>query len=188
MTEDGLKESEDLAAGETEQEDHSSDNLGKKGKLSKKKMIIIAASVSTALVLIIGGLIAWKFLSGKADEKQAEKKDLKKAAVVFEHDPTLDNMVRLEPFKLPLQDEMGDWELRVTIELEAASFSVKEEIENKKEEIREAFMPLLQARRPSALQGIDSKIALRTELIMTANKIMRKGKIRNLYFTQFVVI
>ncbi|MBU0995509.1 MAG: flagellar basal body-associated FliL family protein [Proteobacteria bacterium] len=188
MTENGLTESEEITDDETGEQDRSSGNLVKKGKLSKKMMIIIAGSVSSVFILVIGGIIAWKSLSGKSDEKQTEKKDLKKATVVFEHDPALDNMFSLEPFKLPLRDEMGDWELRVAIELEAAAPSVKQEIGNRQEEIREVFGSILQSRRPSALQGVDSKIALRTELIMALNKMLKKGKIKNLYFTQFVVI
>jgi flagellar FliL protein len=47
--------------------------------------------------------------------------------------------------------------------------------------------PLLKWGILADIQGMDGKIALRNELIRRINQILTNEKIRNLYFTEFVV-
>lgn len=163
---------------------------GDEGKSSKKKRLFLIIGILILLLILGGaGVLFWKWKAGKSHEAHSEEEAPPHAEViVIEEDPALKNMVALAPFKIPLKDSMGEWVFRVTLSLEAESASVKEEIEKRQEELREALTPLFQARRPSGLQEMDSKIALKTELIMAVNAFLKSGKIKNLYFTEFFVI
>ena len=158
--------------------------------LSRKMIIIITVSVVTLVILIAGGIFALKMMSGDSSEESAEKvgKEASKAVDFDLPVPDLENILPLKPFIIPLKDDAGDWELNVTIELEASTNRTKKEIEERMDEIRDALVPVFSKRSPNSLQNVASKIELRTELIITINHMLKKGKIRNLYFTQFVVM
>ena len=46
---------------------------------------------------------------------------------------------------------------------------------------------LLSSKSLDEIQTVEGKIALRQELIQRINQILTTGKIRNLYFTEFVI-
>ncbi len=188
------EESEEIEDDELDDDDDFSadEEPEKKGRfklnLSRKMIIIIAASVLSLIVVVTVGIVSWKMLSDEPVEEIAEEREAETSADVSLPVPELENIIPLEPFIAVLKDEVGDWELKVTMEFEIGSEKVRKELDNRVYEIREAIIPILEKRRPNALQGIDGKIGLRTEIIMTINRMLKKGKIRNLYFTQFVVM
>ena len=188
MTDDAHDESAEIMAEDADALESSPEEASKgKGPRKKIKMIIVVLLI--VLVAALGGVAAFKFLGGKPAETPEEPKASGQASSTpaFEVDPALENMVTLPPFDLPLKDDMGNWELRVTITIEAANGSVKNEIEEKLYKIYDAIAPQLQTRSPTALQGVDAKITLKTELIVIVNRILTRGKIKNLYFTRFYV-
>lgn len=191
VAEKGKTQSKEPAVDDTSPESELSGSVTEKGRISKKKWIIIAGAVLTLLILVAAGIFSWKFLAGNpGEEKTEEHPSVPETAAVEQtpQDPALVNIFPLAPFKLKIKDDMGEWEFRVSLSLEAASPPVKEEIEKRQEEIRAIMTPILQSREPSALQDVDNKIALKTELIIAVNKLLKKGKIKNLYFTEFFVI
>ena len=161
-----------------------------KGKGPRKKIKIIIVMIVVILVAAIGGIVAFKFLANNSSENPDQPNGSGQVSSIpgFKKDPAMDNMVTLPPFELSLKDDMGSWEFRVTITIEAANSSVKNEIEEKLDTIYDTIVPQLLKRSPTALQGVDTKIALKTELIAIVNKIVTKGKIKNLYFTRFYVL
>lgn len=194
-------EAEDSADDDSEEKDSGEEESPEKGSkkkfklnLSRKMIIIIAASTLFFIVLLTGGIIAWKMMGDDPSEEMVEEAlegtDPETPQTVdFDLPiPDLENILPMEPFVIPLKDDSGDWELNITIELEVANQKTKKEVEKRMDEIREAIEPVLGTRRPNALQNVASKIELRTELIITINKMLKRGKIRNLYFTQFVVM
>lgn len=168
-------------------EGDSKNKSSKKGlKLSKKQIVTLSAIVGTLLLLIIIAGVVMKMMGGDAAEE--DKEDNKEAPAIILPLPEVVNILPLKPFKIPLTDDLGDWELNVTIALEVPNKEVQKEIERRSEEIREALPPILGKRSPNMLQSVTEKIALRTELIAKINKMLKSGKIKNLYFTEFVVM
>ena len=54
-------------------------------------------------------------------------------------------------------------------------------------QLRDGILLLLSSKSMEEIQGIEGKIALRSELVMRVNQILKQGKVRNLYFTEFVI-
>jgi flagellar FliL protein len=46
---------------------------------------------------------------------------------------------------------------------------------------------LLSSKTLEQIQDIDGKIALRNELVSRINQALQQGRIKNLYFTEFVI-
>jgi flagellar FliL protein len=54
-------------------------------------------------------------------------------------------------------------------------------------QLRDVVLLLLSSKTLEEIQGTEGKIILRRELVLRINQVLQKGKIRNLYFTEFVI-
>ena len=167
MADEELNVDED-SGGEEEQE-------GKK-KLPIKWIIIGVA----ALLLIGGGVFGWLMFTG-GEDKDAPKKPTIASKAGF------GNIFPLEAFVVNLNDPGGKRYLKTKIELEFIHEGFEEELSSRLPQIRDVTLLLLSNKSIDQVRGIDGKIALRNELIKKINQIMETGKIRNLYFTEFVI-
>jgi flagellar FliL protein len=138
------------------------------------------------LVLIFMGFIAWKlFLTPKADENVDET--ILVVDEVAEVDETATYTYGMETFVVNLNDPGGKRYLKTNIELEYTSETLGDELVRRLPQLRDLILLLLSSKSLDDIQSVDGKIALRRELIQRINQTLTGGKIRNLYFTQFVI-
>ncbi len=151
-------------------------------KKSKKKLIIIIAIL--LLVLGGGGAGAYFFLL-KGDPPVEEGAAEGEGA---EEDESSDGIevVALEPFIVNLMNTSGSRYLKITINLELPA-SVKEEMETKKAQIRDSIIILLSSKDYSDISSVPGKYQLRDEVGARVNLILTEGKIKSVYFTEFVI-
>ena len=97
------------------------------------------------------------------------------------------SIYELDTFIVNLSDPKGKRYLRVTMDLEMSKEDLREEIEMRVPQIRNAILMILPSRTVEGVQSIEGKIALRDEIITEVNNILSNGSITNLYFTEFVV-
>lgn len=148
---------------------------------SKKKLIIIIAAV---LVLLIGGGVAAFLLMGGEEEKispEEEQAELEKQA------KQVGPMVNIESFIVNILDDNESRYLKAAITLEVDSEETSMELTQRMPQIKDAILLLVGNKTFGELSDLQGKIQLRAELINKVNSILLKGKVKRIYFTDFVV-
>ena len=155
-------------------------------KKSRKKFIIIIALA--LLVLGGGGAGAYIFLlkgDPPAEEGSVDGEDGAEGA----DDEVLDGEIEvlaLEPFIVNLMNTSGSRYLKITINLELPA-SVKKEMELKKAQVRDSIIILLSSKDYSDISSVPGKYQLRDEVGARVNLILTEGKVKSVYFTEFVI-
>ncbi len=154
------------------------------GKGGKKKLIIILALV---LVLLGGGGAAYKFLvldKAKEEEKKPNTEQIEKQVKDIEN---LGIMFEVGTFVVNLADKDADRYLKVTVVLELENEQVKQEVEKRLPQIKDAITTLLFTKTSKELKTIDGIENLKEEIIKRVNALLPLGGVKNVYFTDFVI-
>lgn len=147
----------------------------------KKKAPIKLIVIILVALLVVGGGVAGGlyFFSHKAkNEKMAEEKP---AA------PLVGPLLSLEPFIVNLADNQGERYLKVVMQLELSDPAVTADVEVLKPKIRDNILDMLSAKTYADLTDQAGKQRLRDEIALRVGSFLTKGKIVNVYFTEFVV-
>ncbi|RLB14638.1 MAG: flagellar basal body protein FliL [Deltaproteobacteria bacterium] len=160
-----------------EQEEESPD------KKSPMKLIILAV----VLVLLLGGgAFAWK--SGMLNSVLGgEDKD--KTAKTVKEDPKHDigPVYALAPFIVNLNEPLGKRYLKVKVEIELDNGKMQSEMEKRLPQFRDGILTLLSSKSYKDISDLSGKYELRAEILGMVNGYLKTGKVRNVYFTEFIV-
>ncbi len=161
------------------------DENTEEGGGSKKKLIIIIAGV-VVLLLIIGGA-AFFFLKPAPE-------------VIEEPDPGLDvpvpeitvsqeigPMVEIPEFIVNIISEDGRHYVKASLTLELDKEEVLEETTKRMPQIRDAILLLVGNKTFEELHDLQGKKQLKAELVSKINSFLQAGKVKAIYFTDFVV-
>jgi flagellar FliL protein len=166
-----------------EEKEKEKEEETKEKKGSPLKLVLIVVAV---LVLAGAGFVAWQlFLTPDTDDMGAEA--IPTADQEAELEDTLTQTYAMDTFVVNLNDPGGKRYLKTNIELEYISETLGEELARRLPQLRDLILLLLSSKSLDDIQSVDGKIALRRELIQRINQTLTSGKIRNLYFTQFVI-
>ncbi|RMH05424.1 MAG: flagellar basal body protein FliL [Nitrospirae bacterium] len=150
-----------------------------------KKIILIGL---LALLLVGGGIGAFLMVGGDHEEKASSEKS---HADVAEETPAnteeIGPVVDLEPFVLNLADRDQLRYLKVSIKLQLDRPEEETDFKDKLPAIRDALLVLLTSKESRSLRTIDGKMLVREEIGGRINKIMKKGKVRRVFFTEFII-
>jgi flagellar protein FliL len=154
-----------------------------KKKPGKLKLIIILVVV--LVVLGGGGFAAWKFfLQPKAgDDVNATGEG---AATQAEEAPG-GQLVTLDSFVVNLSDPMGRRYLKTTMDVEVANAAAAAELTASMPRVKDTLLLLLSSKSFEDISSMDKKIELKNDIVNRLNQIIGKNKVRNVYFTEFVV-
>ncbi len=151
-------------------------------KKSKKKLIII---IVVALLVLGGGGAGVYFFLLKGNPP-AEEEGVEGEEGAEEEASASIEVVALEPFIVNLMNSAGNRYLKITINLELSA-AVKAEMETKKAQIRDSIIILLSSKDYSDISSVPGKYQLRDEVGARVNLILTEGKIKSVYFTEFVI-
>ena len=168
------EEKEDLE----EKEENSGDKAPKRKKVPIN-LIIIAILV---LCLLGGGFYVWKsglLSGGDSGEEGIEEQE----EVHVEMGPTYP----LETFIVNLVGGRGKNYLKAKIELELDSDKTVVEIDKYLPKIKDAILTMMSSKSNEEISSLEGKYQLRAEIISTLNQFLKTGKIKNVYFTDFIV-
>ena len=154
------------------------ENIGKKKKSNLKWKLIAIFTLS----IIGGGVLG--FLTFRNIPTLGEKAKAQQTAFKIQD---IGQIFSLESFVVNLSDPGGKRYLKTKIELEYTNESLREQLKARMPQIKDSIILILSSKSLEDVQGVDGKIALRNELIIKINQLLYKGKIRNLYFTEFVI-
>jgi flagellar FliL protein len=153
---------------------------GAEGKPKKKGMLFIIIGV---LVVIIGGggFFAYtKFMAPKpavTEEEHVKKEPEEKEGEVF----------ALEPFLVNLSDPKGKRYLKVTVSLELPSPEAAAKAEKVVPKMRDMVIMVLTSLSFEEVMTPEGKLRVREELFERFNLIMRPERVKEIFFTDFVV-
>ena len=148
---------------------------------SGKKMILLA--LVGILILGGGGGAAWFFMGGKDEKSDTQEEHAKAEGGHEEPGPIME----LEPFLLNLADNGELRFLKVSIKLELDRPEEKTDFQNKTPAIRDALLVLLSSKESQLLRTVNGKRRVREEIMTRVNGVMSKGKVANVFFTDFII-
>lgn len=95
-------------------------------------------------------------------------------------------MVDIEPFIVNILDDDGTRYLKAAMTLEAEGAPV-EEIQKRMPQLRDAVLLVAGNKTYDELRDLQGKLQLRAEMLGRINEILKKTRIKRIYFTEFVV-
>ncbi len=164
----------------------------KEGKKKGGKLKLVIILLVVLAVLGGGGFAAWKFFlqpKGEAVENAtAEGAAEHKAEAPAEAEAEVGGqLVTLDAFVVNLSDPMGRRYLKTTLDVEVANAAAAAELTAAMPKVKDTLLLLLSSKSFADISSMDKKIELKNDIVSRLNQIIGKNKVRNVYFTEFVV-
>ena len=149
-----------------------------------KTMLIIIISVAVLFRGMVGAgfFILWN----KISQVPVDPSKVAEMAVE-EEENVIGPLYPLDTMIVNLSDDGGKRYLRVTMALELSDPESVDTIESRLPQIRDAVLMILPTKTYDDVSTTDGKIALRNQVMEKINTLMTKGRVNNIYFTEFVV-
>ena len=151
--------------------------------MSKTVLIIIISVV----VLFMGAVGAGFFILWNKIAQLPQDPATAEALPVQEEENVIGPLYSLDTMIVNLADHGGKRYLRVTMALELSDLDVVATIESRLPQVRDAVLMILPTKTYDDVSSTDGKIALRSEVMEKINSLITKGRVNNIYFTEFVV-
>ena len=160
------------------------------GGSGQKPILLIALAVIN--MLVVGG-VGFMLYSNKKKEAaepkieqviKGEAEAQKKEAT--EEKEVVGKVVPLETFIVNLAGAKGRRVAKVNMELELHGEQTAEEIDKRKAQIRDIIIIILSSKTHDEVSSREGKDNLRNEIKDTINSFLLKGKISNVFFTEFI--
>lgn len=162
------------------------------GEKQSKKMPLMLISIAVVnMVVMLGiGFMMWQGRKKDAAEPKIEQviKGEHETQGLEEHEEKTfsGRIVPLETFIVNLAGSKGRRIAKVNIEFELAGEKVFSEIEHRKAQIRDIIIILLSSKTYDQVSNREGKDQLREEVRDTVNSFLTQGKIKTVYFTEFI--
>jgi flagellar FliL protein len=160
----------------------AAENPEEGGGGGKKKLIIIIVAV---LILLGGAGAGYFFFMGSDEEEKLSPEE--EQAQLEQQAKQVGPMVSLESFIVNIMDDEESRYLKASITVEVDTPETSAELTQRMPQIKDAVLLLIGNKTFSELSDLQGKIQLRAELINKINSILPKGKVKRIYFTDFVV-
>ena len=149
-----------------------------------KTVLIIIISVTVLFMGAVGGgfFILWNKIA-QLPQGPATVEELP----VQEEENAIGPLYALDTMIVNLADHGGKRYLRVTMALELSDPEAVATIESRLPQVRDAVLMILPTKKYDDVSTTEGKIALRSEVMEKINGLMTKGRVNNIYFTEFVV-
>jgi len=155
---------------------------------SGKGTIIIMAVV--AVMLMVGGTIGGYFFGMSRAPEPAAATPPPASSVAAAGAPAaagIGPLLSFDDIIVNLLDENETRYLKAAITLELENAAGVDEINERKPQVRDAILLLMSSKTFSELRDLQGKMQLRADLLERINGILQRGKVKNIYFTDFVV-
>lgn len=159
------------------------DNAAESG--GKRKLIIIIAAV--VLVLIVGGVAAWFFLKSKPPSPEELDPGLQVPVPDITQKTEIGPMVNIDEFIVNIISGDTPHYVKASLTVELTSEDVQLEVEQRMPQVRDAILLLIGNKTYEELQDLQGKRQLKAELTSKISSFLQTGKVRAIYFTNFVV-
>lgn len=188
---------------EKEKDEHATEEEGKKKSGNMLLIIIIGVLV---LILVIGGIVAFLMMGNNSAEAEAAHGAKTEVAATHsteagqagesgaeahsgggEVSTEVGIMFPLENFTVNLLSESGRRYLKCEMNLEMDGKELSPELEEKKAVFRDIIIRILSSKSLEEISTVKGKEKLKEEIVRDLNSRLKDGKVKNVYFTDFVV-
>jgi len=145
-------------------------------KKSKTMLFIILGVV--VLLLGGGGFFAYTRMAAKPAETGAPPP---------EPEPVVGQIYAMSPFTVNLADPKGRRYLKLRIQIEVADEKALEIVQKADPVLRDQVIMLLTSLSFEEVMTPEGKIRIREELLDRFNRALKPTRIKNIYFTEFIV-
>jgi flagellar FliL protein len=161
---------------------------GEEKKGGGKKYIIILVLL---VVVLAGTAVALRFLAPGTIPGWGEKKNAGDADATSDTPQTapeeLGLLYPLPSFVVNLVDPSGKRYLKLTLSLELENEKLKEEVDNRLPRLQDGILVLLSTKSFADISTLEGKRRLRMEIINRINAILKTGKVKSVFFSEFVI-
>jgi len=181
-----------------EEETTEEESAPKKKKSGNLLMIIII--VVLILIIIIGAVVAVLLMNGDEESTetaapQAKEKTISKPAKRSSADSYSDNrkldeigtLYPLDTFTVNLKSDSGRRYLKVTMSLELEGEELSMELDAKSPVLRDRIIRILSSKTLEEISSKKGKQKVSEQIMDTLNSMLSDGRIRGIYFTEFVI-
>ncbi len=170
-----------MAKKDTEKpEDEEAEGGGK-----KKLIIIIVAAV--LLLAIIGGAVWWFFLKPEPIPEEELDPGLSVPIPEITQSSEIGPMIAINEFIVNIISEDDSHYVKASLTIELNRIEAEDETTKRMPQIRDAILLLVGNKTFEELQDLQGKKQLKAELISKINSFLQTGKVKAVYFTDFVV-
>jgi flagellar FliL protein len=166
------------------------DEITENGQKKDWKFMLIMSLLVLLLLLAVGVgayYIGTQIGGGSGEEPANGQTKEKKSGFSFGFTEYLGPLVQLEDFVVNITDGEQTRYLKLGITLETDSKKVKDEIESRLPQIRDAIIFQVSGKTFDQVRDQQGKKQLQAELIQSLNELLNTGRINNVFFTEFVV-
>ena len=168
-----------------DKEKNEPENEGKEPQeesVPKRKKVPINLIIIIILVLSFagGGVYVWKsgLLSGDSEEIAIEEQTTQQ---------DIGPIYSLDTFIVNLVGGRNKNYLKAKIEIEVDSEKTIDEINKRLPQVKDSILTMLSSKSNEDINTLEGKLQLRAEITSTLNQFLKSGKIKNVYFTDFIV-
>ena len=165
------------------------DQVSKPTSSGGKPMLFIGLALFNMIVVIAVGLMIYM---GKQKESaqpgiddvirgESEAQSQESSEPKF-----IGSLIPLETFLVNLAGSRGQKLVKINMELEVSNNEVQKEIEKLKPKIRDIIIIIVSGKSYQQLSTSDGKDSLRDEIRNQVNLFLTKGKVQNVFFTEFL--
>lgn len=160
---------------------------------AKGQKPILFIILSIVNMLVVAGVGVMLYLGKKKETAQPTIEDViegehqAQAHDEKQEESFIGTMIPMETFLVNLAGSRGGKLAKVNMELEVDGAKVQEEIEKRKPQIRDIIITLLSSKTYEQVSTKEGKEALREDVRDTVNSFLTKGKIKKIFFTEFIV-
>ena len=158
------------------------EEAGKEGSPRRRGMKRFLLLGGTGLLVFcgmagIGIYLGWVKIPGMSSPKAAIPRPVQSLDI--------GPMVKMAPLIINLNEENGRHYIKATLVLETAG-EVVEEVKSKLPSLTDMVILMLGDKKLEELRSADAKENLRRELLEKANRVVPEGKIKGIYFDEFL--
>lgn len=160
------------------------------GGSNKQSIILVALAVINMAVVAGVGFMVWQGKKKEAAEPKIEHviKGEHETQEKEKHEEKAigGKVIPLETFIVNLAGSKGRRVAKVNIELDVEGDGVVSEIDQRKAQVRDIIIIMLSGKTYDQISSREGKDHLKEEIKDTVNAFLTKGKIKDVYFTEFI--
>lgn len=166
-----------------EQEETGGEELGT-GEVAPKSFFSLRNMIIIAVGIIIAVLGAYIVVTKILFPAEAEKEAVKEKPL----EELVNKVVMLDPVVVNISGTEGELRyLKVTVGIELNDPSLQEEIDLRKPQILDVLIRVFSSRNIYDVTETRGRDSIRREIKTRLNDILEKGRLLNVYFTEFVI-
>ncbi len=151
-------------------------------KIGKKRLLLFGG---VGLVVLLGGVagigtyLGWIKIPGMSSHKAAAPPPVKKVDI--------GPMVKMAPLIINLNDEGGRHYVKATVILEISQTEAAEEVKTKLLSLTDMAILMMGDKKLEDLRNPDAKENLKKEFLERSKQVVSEGKIKSIYFDEFLL-